>query len=583
MQTRLKHIRRQLLCCFILALGMSPPAWAEKQVMLVLDASGSMWGQIDGEAKITIARDVVADMLKTWNADNHIGLVAYGHRTKGDCADIETVIPLGKLDSEAFTTAVAGLNPKGKTPLTAAVRAAAEKLKYTENAATVILVSDGVETCDADPCAAAAELKQAGVDFTTHVIGFDITEQEGQEQLQCVAKNTGGEYLKAENASGLKEALKTAVKKVEAKPAPAPAPAADPNEPVNLRLNAVLAEGLQPVGGNDIRVYREQADEFGKLTRVQVARDYYKQEVNFSLVPGDYVAVGYLGDAVAELPITLEPGKALAATLVYNAARIKITATLSEGGANVGGNDIRVYREVLDEFGKAARVQVSRDYYKEEVIFTIPAGQYVAAGYLGSAVAESPFTIEAGKGMQLQLNYNAARLKLNAALVSGGANVGSNDFRVLRRSSDEFGKELRAQIARDYYKAEVIFTIPAGEHVAVSYLGNAAAEQPITVEAGKSSAHTLIYNAGRLRVYAVTEAGGAPVPRNDFRVYREDADEFGEVKRVQVARDYYRQDTTFTIPAGDYVLESINGERRGYKKISIAAGQALEAEIVLNQ
>ena len=109
-------------------------ALADKQVMLVLDASGSMWGQIDGKPKITIARDVVDGMLADWNADSQLGLVTYGHRRKGDCSDIETLIPVSDLDVTAFNQAVANLNPKGKTPMTEAVRQAAAQLKHTENA-----------------------------------------------------------------------------------------------------------------------------------------------------------------------------------------------------------------------------------------------------------------------------------------------------------------------------------------------------------------------------------------------------------------------------------------------------------------
>lgn len=48
------------------------------------------------------------------------------------------------------------------------------------------MVSDGKETCDADPCAAAKELEANGIDFTVHVVGFDLTDEE-TAQLQCVA------------------------------------------------------------------------------------------------------------------------------------------------------------------------------------------------------------------------------------------------------------------------------------------------------------------------------------------------------------------------------------------------------------
>lgn len=193
------------------ALSISLPAFANNQVMLVLDASGSMWGQIDGVTKIEIARDTVEGLVTGWNANNNLGLIAYGHNRKGDCDDIKTLIPAGKLDAKAYMRTVYTLNPKGMTPLSAAVMQGAEALKYTEQKATVILVSDGEETCKLDPCAVGKQLEAAGVDFTAHVIGFDVPNPEHQAQLRCLAENTGGKYFNARNAGELSTALDAVV------------------------------------------------------------------------------------------------------------------------------------------------------------------------------------------------------------------------------------------------------------------------------------------------------------------------------------------------------------------------------------
>jgi len=175
--------------------------------MLVLDASGSMWGQIQGRAKIEIAREAVGTMLKTWPRNQQLGLMAYGHRSKGNCADIEVLKMPATVDAAAMQQAVNALQPKGMTPISAAVRMAAEQLKFSERKATVILVSDGEETCHADPCALGAELEKLGVDFTAHVVGFDLPEGKARAQLQCLAKTTGGMYVEARDAAELNKAL----------------------------------------------------------------------------------------------------------------------------------------------------------------------------------------------------------------------------------------------------------------------------------------------------------------------------------------------------------------------------------------
>lgn len=187
----------------------------------ILDASGSMWGQIDGTPKMEIARRVFGELLDKLPAERRLGLVAYGHREKGNCKDIEEIAAPGA-DRASLKAAVAKLNPKGKTPVSDSVVFAAERLKYTENRATIVLVSDGQETCDKDPCAVGRALEAAGVDLTVHIVGFGLESATESAGLKCLAEATGGRYLDANNAGELGKALTETV----AAPAPEPPTAA---------------------------------------------------------------------------------------------------------------------------------------------------------------------------------------------------------------------------------------------------------------------------------------------------------------------------------------------------------------------
>ncbi|WP_299440095.1 VWA domain-containing protein [uncultured Rhodospira sp.] len=233
---------------FLVAVTTADPARAQApeppRTVLVLDASGSMWQQIAGGHKITIAREVVGELLGTLPADQTLGLWAYGHNRKGDCADIEELVPAGTGNRDAIRAAVEGLNPKGKTPLSDAVRRAAEALRYEENAATVVLISDGRETCDRDPCAVAEALEAAGIDFTAHVIGFDVDAPEDQAQLRCLAENTGGTFRTADDAGSLQEALFEVTAAPESEPEPAPQPEPETPAPeVTLTAPATAPAG----------------------------------------------------------------------------------------------------------------------------------------------------------------------------------------------------------------------------------------------------------------------------------------------------------------------------------------------------
>src|SRR5688500_245347 len=117
-------------------LFVSSMAGAADRAIIVLDAAGSMWGQIGGRPKLEIARSTLRGVLSTLPAELERGLMAYGHREKGSCEDIELVVPPARASAGAITAAAEGLKFLGKTPLSAAVRQAAESLKYTEDAAT---------------------------------------------------------------------------------------------------------------------------------------------------------------------------------------------------------------------------------------------------------------------------------------------------------------------------------------------------------------------------------------------------------------------------------------------------------------
>lgn len=188
---------------------LASAATAQENTMIVFDASGSMWGQLDGRAKIEIARDAFEQSRDLWagNPSSDIGLIAFGHRRKGDCSDIEVLVEPTPGAADVVIENVSGLSPKGKTPLSDSVRLAAEKLRYTEDKATVILFSDGVETCKADPCATSAELEELGIDFTAHVIGLGIATDDDKEKLRCLAENTGGLYRDAADTGSLIKAF----------------------------------------------------------------------------------------------------------------------------------------------------------------------------------------------------------------------------------------------------------------------------------------------------------------------------------------------------------------------------------------
>jgi len=316
---------RQLFIAALLSLALPGLVAAQERAntILVLDGSGSMWGQIDGINKIVIAREVVAGLLADFPADQNLGLTVYGHRVRGECTDIETIVAPGLDNRDAISAAVNAINPRGMTPMTDAVIAAAESLRYTEQKATVILVSDGIETCAPDPCAAAAALEQAGIDFTAHVIGFDVTEAEALRQMQCLADQTGGLFLSASNAAELTSALQQVA---VAEPEPEPE-----SEPMiyQVTFRAYL-------GDESIEITESVIWDLSFEGAVFNA-DAQGAPLVIDLINGDYSATAYylVGEVETATSYTVSDADLTVSVIFPAPATTTFVATIGENGSEV--------------------------------------------------------------------------------------------------------------------------------------------------------------------------------------------------------------------------------------------------------
>lgn len=287
-----------------------------RRVMLVLDASGSMWGKVEGRAKIEIAREVVREFVQALPADVEMGLVAYGHRTKGDCKDIELLLPVGKLDKNKFIKTVDGLQPKGMTPLTDAVEFAAEAMRFDEQQASVILVTDGEETCHRDPCDAATKLEALGVNFTAHVIAFDL-EDKAARSIQCLAENTGGRFLKADNAASLADALFIAIESETQAPAPEEEPAPEPEASLTVPETAVAGSQVSvewkgPGNAGDYITFVPDGKPHGSGINYAYTRQGSPLEITGLIEPVKAEALyisGRSGKVLGRAPITFVPAE----------------------------------------------------------------------------------------------------------------------------------------------------------------------------------------------------------------------------------------------------------------------------------
>ncbi|MBI5422349.1 VWA domain-containing protein, partial [Candidatus Peregrinibacteria bacterium] len=192
----------------------SPVVEDTTQMELILDASGSMWGQVEGRAKIDVAKESMNRIIDDLKAKERleVALRIYAHQNK-ECTNSVVEMPMGKIDAEGMKAKVATIKPLGMTPIYYSLTESVKDFKKDQAGdKVVVLVTDGLESCNGDPCAAAKALKEGGVVSKIHVVGFGLTKTE-LETLKCIAEPSGGLVVGASNATEFMSAMQEIMKK----------------------------------------------------------------------------------------------------------------------------------------------------------------------------------------------------------------------------------------------------------------------------------------------------------------------------------------------------------------------------------
>jgi len=216
-------------------------AQASEEAMLIFDASRSMWGQIEGKNRIVIAREVLGQAFYRHEATLKLGIMAYGNRSHSYCSDINHIKPVGRINAASYSKALRRINPRGKTPISRAIRLGASRLDYKNKKATLILMSDGLDNCNGNPCAMAKSLEEGANFLTIHVIAFSMP-KEDHAGLSCIARNTGGKFFIANDGSELAQAFDQIVEEITTASIPIPVSAPRRNSLEGDKLDAVKAE-----------------------------------------------------------------------------------------------------------------------------------------------------------------------------------------------------------------------------------------------------------------------------------------------------------------------------------------------------
>lgn len=194
----------------------NPQTTKKTNIIVLLDASGSMNQSVPGGKKIDLAKNAITHFVSSLPKETNISLLVYGHVGSGSdadkaksCSKIDTVYPLNRYLPGKFQSSFNQFKASGWTPLAGAMDQAKNILsKYNsqEYDNRIYIVSDGIETCDGDPIKSAKNLQDKNIKATVNIIGFDV-DNAAQNQLKQVAKAGNGEFIKVQNKTELESQI----------------------------------------------------------------------------------------------------------------------------------------------------------------------------------------------------------------------------------------------------------------------------------------------------------------------------------------------------------------------------------------
>lgn len=457
-----------ILCLLLFSIQLSAQSEAPSPIIFIYDASGSMWGQMQGKTKMEIATDVLSTTVNKLPPNQNVGLVAYGHRKKGDCKDVETLVSIENSSKGEINSSLKKIKPLGMTPLAYAASQVIDGLRKSKKKATIILITDGIESCNGNICEVVTAAKKEGIDFRLHIVGFGLKANE-TEQLKCAANAGEGKYYDAADASGLSDVMNEATAETVDKPKG------------NVSVYAVK-------NGVAIDAWVKAYDVVAKRTPISIRT--YKDTAHFYLPPSKYnfevtPLEGSDVKMVSVEGIQSFEDKITHKTISFDGGKIGVTTT------NNGKNwDCMV--KVLDANGKT--VASLRTYNEPKEVEVNPGVYKVSIQALGDMKGLQTYTeienvtVEASGIRPVSHNFTTG-----TAFIDAKADGNSIDS-VVTIDESPSGKNVAG--GRTYSRGKEFLLNPGTYKVKVAPLGNYKDRktQIVTVEVKKGEAITKTLN-----------------------------------------------------------------------------------------
>lgn len=211
----LKQKQVKLKALLLLAIFHFTPsifhAQVTNRILFIFDDSYSMYAPWNSNIKIEVAKQVMGEFLDSLKSlpNLELALRCYGHTTffkpERNCKDSKLEVPFGaaKLNSLKIKKRIQQLEPLGTTPIAYSLGESVNDFTPCSTCRNiVILITDGIEECNGNPCEVSLQLQKKGIFLRPFVIGVGL-DVKFADVFACM-----GKFYDVSNEANFKDVLK---------------------------------------------------------------------------------------------------------------------------------------------------------------------------------------------------------------------------------------------------------------------------------------------------------------------------------------------------------------------------------------
>lgn len=521
------------------------------KTIVVLDGSRSMWQRVARKRKYRTVTSALARILKAPPNANPVGVMAFGRKKRRSCKDIEILKPVSDALSPAELRKLQRFRPRGRSPISLAMRRAAKELDHENNPARIVLVVDGYDNCRQDPCDTLKELRRTAYDMSVQLVGLGLRKKD-IKYYQCFAEHKSDAFYSTKTQKEFITALFIALggRHNDSSQDNYQPPVVKEKQINSLlkgasrvKLLAILAEGTPLLRENvSWKIYKALND--SSFRGLPVAVSDQAQPV-ITLKPGNYVAEVRYGDAKAEQAILVPVSGLLSHVVNLNAGTLEVDTRETDGGDRLERVFYRIYE--LDGKSRPSEKPVARST-RSVAKFYLSEGKYLLKAKHGGNQIERMTTIEPGGQTKLTLHMNIGKLKLRTIPSKNSSPLNRIFYSIYKKDtqskpdSSDTPSNLGAEAMRTA-AAQPELRLPEGNYIVKAEHDLAHAYQEVKIQSGKTTDVTINLKASILKlqtkIKGIRKKLQGQVSYRIYRLRKNNIDNMEEVARTSESEKSY--------------------------------------------